>query len=108
VADWYNPIIGHYQVSFRHPDRDRTSGRIWRITAKGRPLLAPPRLEEATLPELFNAMVSVDRWPREQAKRVLFGRPTAEVTLALRHWCEGRDLPASVRDFALMQALGVF
>jgi glucose/arabinose dehydrogenase len=22
IADWYNPIIGHYQASFRHPDRD--------------------------------------------------------------------------------------
>ncbi|HLF92145.1 MAG TPA: PVC-type heme-binding CxxCH protein, partial [Planctomycetota bacterium] len=27
VADWYNPIIGHYQASFRHPDRDKTHGR---------------------------------------------------------------------------------
>ena len=23
VSDWYNPIIGHYQASFRHPDRDK-------------------------------------------------------------------------------------
>ncbi|MEZ5301354.1 MAG: hypothetical protein R3F11_11980 [Verrucomicrobiales bacterium] len=33
VADWYNPIIGHYQASFRHPDRDKAHYRIWRITA---------------------------------------------------------------------------
>ena len=32
VADWYNPIIGHYQASFRDPRRDKAHGRIWRIT----------------------------------------------------------------------------
>lgn len=31
VADFYNKIIGHYEVPLEHPDRDRTSGRIWRI-----------------------------------------------------------------------------
>jgi putative heme-binding domain-containing protein len=31
VADFYNKIIGHYEVALDHPDRDRTSGRIWRI-----------------------------------------------------------------------------
>ena len=36
IADWYDPIIGHYQASFRHPNRDRAHGRIWRVTAKGR------------------------------------------------------------------------
>ncbi len=36
IADWYDPIIGHYQASFRHPNRDATHGRIWRVTAKSR------------------------------------------------------------------------
>jgi glucose/arabinose dehydrogenase len=31
IADFYNKIIGHYEVPLEHPDRDRTSGRIWRI-----------------------------------------------------------------------------
>ena len=108
VADWYNPIIGHYQASFRHPDRDKAHGRIWRITAKGRPLLTPPKIAGAELPELFELMRSHDRWPREQAKRVLFGGDTAAVTKALRSWCERLDPNAPDLDFALMQALGVF
>ena len=47
VADWFNPIIGHYQASLRHPDRDKQHGRIWRMTAKGRPPLKemPPQLK---------------------------------------------------------------
>lgn len=31
VADFYNKIIGHYEVPLTHPERDRESGRIWRI-----------------------------------------------------------------------------
>jgi putative heme-binding domain-containing protein len=35
VADFYNRIIGHYEVPLTHPGRDRTSGRIWRILYRG-------------------------------------------------------------------------
>lgn len=36
VADFYNSIIGHYEVPLDHPKRDRIRGRIWRITYKGK------------------------------------------------------------------------
>ncbi|MCO8124528.1 c-type cytochrome [Stieleria sp. TO1_6] len=35
VADFYNRIIGHYEVPLDHPGRDRRRGRIWRITYHG-------------------------------------------------------------------------
>jgi len=35
VADFYNAIIGHYEVPLGHPKRDKQRGRIWRITYKG-------------------------------------------------------------------------
>jgi putative heme-binding domain-containing protein len=35
VADFYNRIIGHYEVSLTHPGRDRERGRIWRIVYRG-------------------------------------------------------------------------
>jgi putative heme-binding domain-containing protein len=40
VGDFYNRIIGHYEVPLTHPGRDRERGRIWRIVHTGRP--APP------------------------------------------------------------------
>ncbi|MFM1769552.1 MAG: hypothetical protein RJA22_2081, partial [Verrucomicrobiota bacterium] len=43
VADFYNRIIGHYEVPLTHPGRDRTSGRLWRIV-RTRTADAPPRL----------------------------------------------------------------
>jgi len=36
VADFYNAIIGHYEVPLNHPKRDKRRGRIWRITYKGK------------------------------------------------------------------------
>jgi len=35
IADFYNSIIGHYEVPLDDPHRDRIRGRIWRITYKG-------------------------------------------------------------------------
>src|SRR5438046_1544247 len=35
VADFYNRIIGHYEVRLDHPGRDRERGRIWRIVYRG-------------------------------------------------------------------------
>src|SRR5215218_7455672 len=35
IADFYNRIIGHYEVDLHHPGRDFTHGRIWRIAYTG-------------------------------------------------------------------------
>ena len=55
IADWYNPIIQHGEVDFRDPRRDHTRGRIWRVTAKGRPLVQRPQLVGATIDALLEA-----------------------------------------------------
>ena len=43
IADFYNKIIGHYEVPLDHPGRDRESGRIWSITFSGNPKLTKGR-----------------------------------------------------------------
>lgn len=35
VADFYNRIIGHYEVPLDHAGRDRERGRIWRVVRTG-------------------------------------------------------------------------
>jgi putative heme-binding domain-containing protein len=47
VADFYNRIIGHYEVDLRHPGRDRTRGRIWRIVYRGKNGKGKPRTPRA-------------------------------------------------------------
>src|SRR4029077_18971890 len=43
VADFYNRIIGHYEVPLTHPGRDRDKGRIWRIVYRGPDGKSTPR-----------------------------------------------------------------
>ena len=42
VADFYNRIIGHYEVPLNHPQRDKDRGRVWRIVWKGTDGAAKP------------------------------------------------------------------
>ena len=43
IADFYNRIIGHYEVPLEHPGRDRFRGRIWRISYVGTEQVPPSR-----------------------------------------------------------------
>lgn len=89
VADWYDPIIGHYQASFRHPNRDAQHGRIWRVVAKGRKsaaesFLGPIRLHGSTKPSVLASHErGADRWRAYQATRLLRGMPLEDVRRAV-------------------------
>ncbi len=52
IADFYNRIIGHYEVALDHPGRDRQSGRIWRVVAKNAPSVDHIDLHTQSLEEL--------------------------------------------------------
>jgi glucose/arabinose dehydrogenase len=59
VADFYNCIIGHYEVDLYHPRRDRERGRIWRIVYRGegsKPVAKAPNLKVAGVNELVAAL----------------------------------------------------
>ncbi len=71
VADWFNPIIGHYQASLRHPDRDKSHGRIWRIVREDNDLLPVQDLTALSTEQLFEQLASPERWNRYHAKRIL-------------------------------------
>lgn len=62
IADFYNRIIGHYEVPLDHPGRDRERGRIWRIVYTGKqngspaPQLSNPQdfdLSKATVDQVI-------------------------------------------------------
>lgn len=63
VADFYNKIIGHYEVPLTNPLRDHTHGRIWRIVYKGTDgKAAPPPwhgdLTKSSVAELLETLKS--------------------------------------------------
>src|SRR5262249_19787721 len=47
VADFYNKIIGHYEVDLRDPRRDKDRGRIWRIVGAGKDKKAPAKFHRS-------------------------------------------------------------
>ena len=61
VADFYNAIIGHYEVPLDHPKRDKQRGRIWRITYKGKKN-EPIKLATASAAELI-AQLNAENLP---------------------------------------------
>ncbi len=80
IADWYDPIIGHYQASFRHPNRDAKHGRIWRVVAKGRTSPSFSILgSQSSNTGLLKVLEAGDRWNQYQAQRELSGRPSGRL-----------------------------
>lgn len=86
VCDWYNPVKGHAQYSLRDERRDRSSGRIWRVTARDHQLTDPPRIHDATINELFELLRRPESNIRLWAKRELRERDRTEVLSALERW----------------------
>ncbi|MEL7338583.1 MAG: HEAT repeat domain-containing protein, partial [Planctomycetota bacterium] len=91
IVDWHNALIGHLQHNLRDPSRDHSHGRIWRVTHKDRPLLDPPKIHGAALPELLELLKSPEDRTRYRAKRELAARPTQDVIAALDKWVAGLD-----------------
>ena len=108
LADWFNPIIGHYQASYADPRRDKAHGRIWRITAKGRASVKQPNLATMKPAELLEQLKSPERWTRYQAKRLLFDTPTADVLPAADAWVA--QLAPATPDYErlLLEVIGVY
>jgi putative heme-binding domain-containing protein len=82
VADFYNRIIGHYEVPLMHPGRDRDRGRIWRIVFRGHPgdpAPAPAWVDwtRASIPALIDALADPNLAVRIKAANQLVerGRP---------------------------------
>lgn len=91
IADWYNPIIQHGEVDFRDERRDHTHGRIWRVTAKGRPLVPRINLEEQSTQQLCELLASPEPWQYQHAKQVLKHRDHDQTVLALNMWLNKQD-----------------
>ena len=102
IADWSNPIIQHGEVDFRDPRRDHEYGRIWRVTAKGRPLLKRPKLVNASNRDLFNQLQSPNKYNQQQARRILTERG-ATIIPDLAAWTKAQS-----DEKALLQALWMY
>jgi azurin/glucose/arabinose dehydrogenase len=108
VIDWFNPLIGHMQFSIRDPRRDTTHGRVWRVTAKGRPLLARPRIHGQPITAQLEYLKAYEDRTRYWARLALREQPTDAVVRALRTWVNGLDPSDADHEHHLLEALWVF
>ena len=108
ACDWFNAVIGHYQASYADPRRDRSHGRIWRITAKGLPTVKQPDLVSMSESDLFAQLASPERWTRTHARRLLFYRPSDMVAAAADAFiAKDRADPQCLEALGVLQSHGL-
>ena len=78
VSDFYNKIIGHYEVDLKHPGRDRTRGRVWRVVWTGKDAKPPKSPGDLT------------RLKHDQLEKLL-GHPNIHVRMQATHAIINRD-----------------
>ena len=107
VVDWFNPLIGHMQHNLRDPNRDKTHGRVWRITYPSRPLITPPRIAGEPLEALFELLKSPEDRTRYRARLELREHDQEQVVSAADRWIEGLDPMDQDYEHQLLEALWV-
>lgn len=108
VVDWYNPLVGHMQHSLRDPNRDHARGRIWRVKAKDRPLVAAPKIAGEPTATVLDALKAYEDRARYRARAELRARPAAEVIPAVEAWIAGLDAKDPEYWHHLTEALWVY
>jgi putative heme-binding domain-containing protein len=89
VADFYNRIIGHYEVPLTHPGRDKERGRVWRIVyrgpdGKGKPVQPRADWGKASISELIADLAHPNLVVRTKATNQLVERGGQDAVAAVR------------------------
>ena len=107
IVDWHNPLIGHLQSHLRDSNRDHEHGRIYRVTAEGRPLAWQPKIDGEPIPALLELLKRKENHLRNLAKIELGKHDAAKVIAALKTWTAALDRNAPDYLHHLTEALWV-
>ena len=105
VSDWQNRIIGHMQHNVRDPNRDKTHGRIFRITAKNRPLQDPVAIEDEPIDSLLQNLTHPVNGIRHRTRVELSERNSRKVINATQEWMQQFDPADKNEAHHLLEAL---
>lgn len=106
IVDWYNPITCHQDDAYRHPDRDKAHGRIWRVSTR-RETTTPVDLLKAPLDVVIEHLSSPEHTTRYLAKRALTVRDTQQVSRQLNKWVDQLDVSDIAYEQQLFEAVSV-
>ena len=97
IADFYNRIIGHYEVDLQHPGRDRYRGRVWRVRSPSHesgmrgPSGYGQDLSGQTVDELVEVIRTAPEMQKRLARDLLADDLTPAATEALRNHTDHAD-----------------
>ena len=83
IADFYNRIIGHYEVPLDHPGRDRERGRIWRVMKVGERELSATEDSPTVVTDPMKALADESPWTRRAGAAALQEAPSIEAITPL-------------------------
>ncbi|MEX2566200.1 MAG: c-type cytochrome, partial [Cyclobacteriaceae bacterium] len=78
IADWYNKIISHNELPTTHPDRDKSHGRIWRISHVSQQPREIPDFYTMKTEHLVGYLSSPSIWAKRAAWHQIADRPASE------------------------------
>ncbi len=90
-CDWQNAVITHSPYNLRDASRDQVHGRVYRVTAKNRPLLTPAKIDGEPVEALLELYRSREDETRYRVRVELSGRDTQEVIPKAKEWLKNLD-----------------
>lgn len=108
VVDWYNQIISHNEVPRKHPERDKTRGRLWRFRHESQPhRIAVPDLYRVPERELLTHLRAQDTWEVNAAWQEIVDRPAPSLAPDLAKMVADETQPPDLRIRALWSLEGL-
>lgn len=108
VVDWFNIVINHGERSLRDPDRDKTHGRIWRITYEGKETLKPVDLTRLNINQLLDQLKVYEDRVRYRTRIQLTEIPENEILTALPGWMQKLNAQDKNYEQYKLEALWVY
>lgn len=102
VVDWYNQIISHNEVPRKHPERDKTRGRVWRIRHESQPHRTDvPNLYTASDAQLLTSLKAANTWEVNAAWQQVTDRQAVSLAPELAKLLMDYQQPADLRIRAM-------
>src|SRR5690606_15999399 len=104
-SDWQNAIITHSPYNLRDASRDQSHGRVYRVTAKNRPLQQPVSVYGEPIEHLLELFKHPVDGVRHSVRIELSGRDTEEVIQKAQKWASALDPKVKENALPLLEIL---
>ena len=108
VSDWQNGIVGHMQHNVRDPNRNKTHGRIFRVTYEGRELSKKISVDGESIETLLDLLKHPINGVRHRARVELSEHPSDKVLAATDKWLKQFDPKSKEDAHHILEGLWVY